>query len=71
MKIKILLNFCAKIILYFILFLVIQCMSPDWRSLTNHDIGIKAAYALMTTIIFLLLSPLIDKWSKRNERPKP
>lgn len=71
MKTKASWYFCGKVISYFIFFLIIQCMNTEWRLLTNHDIGIKAVYALLTTIIFLLLSPLIDKWSKKNERPKP
>jgi hypothetical protein len=52
----------------FVLFTVIQFINSDWSSVSVNTLGIKMAYAFLTTVIFLLLSMLINKWTRKHER---
>lgn len=58
-----------KIVFYFLFFLFLQYAYTDWNMMSIYETGKKMIYSILTTVIFLLFSNFLDKWSQKNEKP--
>jgi len=68
MKLKTACKSFNKFISFFMLFFFIQIINSDWNFTFNYDMGKKIILSFLTTVIFLLVTHLIEK-RLNNERP--